>query len=151
MGATTWTNRARVNVIDDGTTLATGVRAAGDYNNDANKDLYCNVYLRVTYSVAPVANAKAAELYVLPGDDAGPDTYPEGGDAGLGTNDTPQKIFLVGVFETINPSTSVEEQLALPGVPLHHSGNRFVILNTSLQTFAATWDLDIVPFTPTTA
>jgi len=152
MGSTTWTNRARVNVIDDNAALANNVRAAGDFDNDSNKDLYCNVFLKVQFdTTAPSAGFKIAELYVLPGDDAATELFPEGGDAGLGSDFTPQKIFLVGVFETIDPSITTDEELALAGVPLYHSGNRFVLLNTSAQQFDLTWQLDIVPFTPTTA
>ena len=152
MGKTTWTNRARVNVIDDNASLANNVRAAADFDNDGNKDLYCNVFLKVQFdTTAPSANAKIAELYVLPGDDAATELFPEGGDAGLGSDFTPQKIFLVGVFETIDPSITVDEELAMPGVLLYHSGNRFVFLNTSGQIMDSTLQLDIVPFTPTTA
>jgi len=152
MGAVTYTNRARAIVINDDASLATTVRAAADYDNDANKDLWCNVFLTVQFdSTAPSAGDKIAELYILPGDDAGTELFPDGGDAGLGTDDTPQKIFLVGAFETINPSITVDETLSLPGVPLYHSGNRFVFLNTSGQTMDSTWQLDIVPYTTTVA
>lgn len=152
MGSVTYTNRARTNVIDDNATLANNTRAAGDYDNDTNKDLFCNVFLTVQYDGGPpTAGDKIAELYILPGDDAATEVFPDGGDAGLGTDDTPQLIHLVGVFESINPSTTVDEELALSGIPLHHSGNRFVILNTSGQTFDSTWQLDIVPFTVTVA
>lgn len=152
MGAVTSTNRARVNVIDDNASLANNVRAAGDYDNDVNKDLFCNVFLTVQYDTGPpVAGDKIAELYILPGDDAVTQVFPDGGDAGLGTDDTPQGIFLIGVFESINPSITVNEELSIAGIPLHHSGNRFVILNTSGQTFDSTWQLDIVPVTITVA
>ena len=152
MGAVTYTNRARTNVIDDNAALTNGLRAAGDFDNDTNKDLFCNVFLIVQYDAGPpTAGDKIAELYVLPGDDAATQVFPDGGDAGLGTDDTPQAIFLAGVFESINPSTTVNEELALPGVALYHSGNRFVLLNTSGQTFDLTWQLDIVPYTVTVA
>jgi len=148
MGSTTWTNRARVNVIDTDTLLADGGRAAATYDNDANKDLYCNAYLTVQYdTTAPSAGDKMGELYVLPGDDAATEAFPEPDEA---TDIDPQKIFLVGVFESRRPSITVDEELVIPGIPLYHSGNRFLFKNTSLQQMDATWQLDIVPFTPTT-
>jgi len=152
MGSVTYTNRARVAVIDIGVALANGVRDAADYDNDGNKDLWCNIFLTVQFDTsAPSANTKIAELYILPGDDAGTQKFPDGGDASLGTDDTPQAIFLVGVFETINPSITVDETLALAGIPLYHSGNRFVIENISGQQFDLTYQLDIVPYTITVA
>ena len=45
MGSVTWTNRARAVVIDDDASLATTVRAAADYDNDSNKDMFCTVFL----------------------------------------------------------------------------------------------------------
>jgi len=152
MGLVTFSNRARVNVIDDGTTLANNVRSADDYDNDTNKDMFCNIYLTVQFDDGPpAAGVRIADLYILPGDDAGTEVFPDGGDAALGTDDTPQAIFLVGSFQSINPSVTVDEELSLPGVPLFHSGNRFVLLNTSGFIFDLTWQLDIVPFTPTVA
>ena len=152
MGAVTYTNRARAIVINDNATLNNAVRAAADYDNDTNKDLWCNLFLTVQWnSTAPSAGDKIAELYILPGDDAGTEKFPEGGDAGLGTDDDPQKIFLVGVFESINPSLTVDETLALSGIALYHSGNRFVLKNVSGQQFDLTWQLDIVPYTITVA
>ena len=139
-------------VINDGATLATGVRAAGDYNNSTNLALLCNVFLKNFHfdTTAPSANTIVADLYILPGQ-TGTTGFPEGGDAGLGTDDTPQAIFYVGSFETINPSTSVEETLALGNIPLFPEGNRFVLLNTSGQTFTNTWNLGIIPYRFTVA
>ncbi len=153
MGAVTYTNRARAVVINDDAALGNGVRAAADYDNDTNKDLACNVLLTVQWnSISGIAAGdRVMELYILPGDDAGPDVYPEGGDAGLGTNDDPQPILLAGVFTTVNPSVTVDETLSIPGVPLHHSGNRFVVKNISGQEMDLTWHLDIVPYTVTVA
>jgi len=133
-------------VIDDGATLANNVRAAADYDNSAELDLSCDVYLQVQYDAGPpAAGDKIAELYILPGDGEGTEVFPDGGDAGLGADDTPQKVFLVGVFESINPSTTVNEILGLGGIPLYGEGNRFVLLNVSGQTFDATWELRIKP------
>ncbi len=153
MGAVTQTNRARTNVIDDNALLANGARAAADFDNDANKDLFCNVFLTVQFnSISGIANGdKVGELWIIPGDDAATELFAEGGDAGLGTDDDPQKIFLVGTFETINPSVTVDETLSLAALHLHHSGNRFVFKNVSGQEMDLTWQLDIVAYTVTVA
>src|SRR3990172_7967310 len=99
---------ARATVIDDNATLANNARAAGDYNNDTGLNLFCTAYLQVQYDAGPpAAGAEIARLYVLPGDDEGSEIFPDGGDAGLGTDDTPQQVFYVGSFESINPSTRV--------------------------------------------
>jgi len=138
---------APTSVIDDNATLADGARAAGDYDNSANLDLFCVPYLTVQYDGGPpTANTKVAELYLLPGNADGTEKFPEGGDAGLGTDDDPQACFLVGSFESINPSLTVDEVLALPPVRLYPHGNRFVLKNTSGQTFDLTWQLEIMRF-----
>jgi len=140
-------NSAFIVVIDDNATLADTVRAAADYDNSVKQDLGCDVYLQVQYdATAPAAGDKIAELYVLPGDGEGTEVFPEGGDAGLGTDVTPQAILLVGTFESRRPSLTVNEILCLPGVPLYGHTNRFVILNTSLQIFDLTWQLSIKPY-----
>ncbi len=134
-------------VIDDGASLATTVRAAADYDNSAKQDLGCDVYLQVQFdATAPSAGDKIADLYLLPGDGEGTEVFPEGGDAGLGTDVTPQAMLLVGTFETRSPSITVDEILCIPGVSLHGHTNRFVLLNTSGQTFDATWQLSIKPY-----
>jgi len=134
-------------VIDDGTTLADDVRAAADYDNSVKQDLGCDVYLQVQYdTTAPSAGDKIAELYILPGDGEGTEVFPEGGDADLGTDVTPQAILLVGTLESRRPSLTVNEILCIPGVPLYGHTNRFVILNTSLQIFDSTWQLSIKPY-----
>ncbi len=133
-------------VIDDNATLADGVRAAGDYDNGTALDLEAVAYLTVQYDTGPPdAGDIVAELYVLPGDGAGSEVFPDGGDAGLGTDDDPQAVFLVAALESINPSTTVDEVLASLPFPLYTDGNRFVIKNTAGQTFDATWQLDIKP------
>ena len=133
-------------VINDNAALADGSRAAGDYNNATNRDPLCDVYLTVQFdTTAPSAGTLVAELYVLFGDGAGSQVYPNGGDAGLGTNHTPQASHLAGVFETVAPSTSVNEVLSIHDVALGAHGNRFVLLNTSGQQFDLTWQLDIRP------
>lgn len=139
-------NTARTTVINDDATLADGSRAAADYDNSTELDLLCEVYLQVQWDgTAPAAGDKIAELYVLPGDGEGTEIFPDGGDAGLGTDDDPQAVFRVGLFESINPSTSVNEILSIPNVQLYGDANRFVIKNTSGQTFDLTWELRIKP------
>ena len=136
-------------VIDDGASLATTVRAAGDYDNGTNLDPFCNIYLTVQFdTTAPSALDVIAEVYILPGDGAGTEVFPEGGDAGLGSNFDPQAAYLVGVITTVNPSTSVDEVVGIPNVALYPDGNRFVLKHVSGQTYDLTWQLDIKPFKP---
>lgn len=131
-------------VIDDNATLDDGVRAAGDYENGTALDISCTAYLTVQWNTtAPSAGDRVAELWVLAGDNAG--VLPEGGDAGLGTDDDPQDVFKVGEFISVNPSLTVDEVLAIPFIPLYSDENRFVLKNISAQQFDLTWQLDIKP------
>lgn len=133
-------------VIDDNAALTNGTRAAGDYDNATELDMFCEAYLQVQYDAGPpAAGTRVADLYVLPGDGAGTQLYPDGGDAGLGQDDDPQADFFVGSFVSINPSLTVNELLGLPRIPLYGHGNRFVLKNTSGQTFDSTWELRIKP------
>jgi len=133
-------------VIDDDASLANGARAAGDYDNSTNLDPMARAYLTVQYdTTAPSAGDAVASLYVLYGDGAGTEVFPDGGDAAIGTDDTPQAIFQIATFESINPSTSADEVLGSLPFDLCGQTNRFVLLNTSGQTFDATWQLDIKP------
>lgn len=132
-------------VIDTGNTLADGARAADDYDNSSELDIECIAYLKLQYDGGPPSVGDAVgELYVLPVFTA--DTTPEGGDGVTGNDDTPQAIYLVGVFESINPSTTEDEILGTLPFPLYPTTtNRFVVLNTSGQTYDATWELNIKP------
>lgn len=133
------------NVIDDNAALVDGDWAAGDYDNSTHLDPFCDAYLTVQWdTTAPTAGDIVAELYIVPGDNAGSPVYPEGGDAGLGTDKIPQAVFLKGAFESVSPSTSVNEVLCLENVPLSIK-NRFVLKNVSGQQFDLTWQLDIRP------
>lgn len=130
-------------VINDDATLADGVRAAGDLNNGTNLEIIGDAYLTVQWNTtAPTVNTIVGELYVLRGDGESSEVFPEGGDAGLGTDDDPQAITLVGVFETINPSLTVDETLIAMDIPLSIGNNRFVLKNVSGQEFDLTWQLD---------
>lgn len=135
-------------VIDDNATLGTAARAAGDYDNGTELDLFAVAYLTNQYdATAPSAGDTAAYLYNLPGDgDVTTEVYPEGGDAAIGTDDDPQAIFLVATLVTVNPSITVDEVLASLPFQLYPDGNRFVLKNVSGQTFDLTWQLDIKPF-----
>ena len=134
-------------VINDNATLADGARAAGDHDNSSNLDLWCIPYLTVQFDGGPPSvDDEIAELYLLPGDAEASEGYPDGGDSGLGTDDDPQDAFYVGSFHTVNPSTSTDEVLALPPIPLYPHGNRFVLKNVSGQTMDLTWQLDILPY-----
>jgi len=133
-------------VIDDNASLATSVRAAGNYDNGTELDLEAVAYLTVQWDgTAPSAGDSIAELYNLPGDGAASEVFPEGGDAAIGTDDDPQAIYLVAIFVSINPSLTVDEVLGTLPFRLYPDGNRFILKNTSGQTFDATWQLDIKP------
>lgn len=135
-----------VNVIDDNATLADEDRAAGDYDNSSGFDL-CIVKLTVHFdTTAPSIGKRIADLYVVPGDGESTEQFAQGGDAGLGTDVTPQRALLVGAFETRSPSTTTDEILMLTPWPLYPHGNRFVLVNTSGQVFNLAWQLDIVVF-----
>ena len=133
-------------LIDDNLALVTTDWAAGDYDNGTALDLWANIYLTLQYdTTAPAANLPVANLYLIPGDGAGTEVYPTGGDAGLGTDFIPQGVFYVGSFECINPSITTDEVLCLPRIPLYPDGNRFVIENISGYSFDSTWILKMKP------
>ena len=135
------------NVIDDNATLATATRAAGDFNNQTNGDFWCIPKLTVQYDGGPpAADDDIAELFIIPGDAEASEEFAEGGDAALGTDDDPQRVFYVGTFVAVNPSLTVDEVLMLPPILLYPHGNRFVLLNISGQTFDLTWQLDFLPY-----
>lgn len=131
-------------IIDDNATLANAARSAGDYDNSTALDPFGIFQLTVQYDGGPpAAGTKIADLYIIPGTSTGP-TYADGGDAGLGTDDTPQAIYWVASFQSINPSTTVDEVLGTVEIPLY-ARNRVVVLNTSGQTFDSTWILKMQP------
>lgn len=133
-------------VINDDATLATTVRAAGDYDNGTELDLEAVAYLTVQWDgTAPTTGDSVAELYNLPGDGAVTEVFPEGGDAAIGTDDDPQGIYLVATLVSVNPSLTVDEVLGTLPFRLYPDGNRFVLKNISGQTFDSTWQLDIKP------
>ena len=130
--------------IDKNATLANGSRAAGDVNNGSDLHALADAYLTVQYDAGPpTAGDIVAELYVLHGNGESPEVFPEGGDGTVGDNVDPQATTLVGVFETREPSTTVDEILIIEDIPLGIGNDRFVIKNVSGQTFDSTWQLDI--------
>lgn len=137
----------RTTVIDDDAVLVDTDWAAGDYDNSVSLDPFAHLFLTVQWNTtAPAALINVANLYSIPGDNAGTELFPGGGDAGIGTDFIPQKVFLVGTFETIDPSITVDETLVVPNVSLFFAGNRFVLENVSGEEFDLTWQLDVVPF-----
>lgn len=133
-------------VINKDATLADAARAAGDYDNSSELDTHAEAYLTVQFDTGPPsAGATIADLYLLPGDGAGTEVFPEGGDGTVGDDVTPQQALYVGSFETRQPSITVDEVLCVPNIPLYGHTNRFVLMNTSGQTFDSTWQLTIKP------
>ena len=130
-------------VIDDGATLADGSRAAGDLDNGTALEIIGDAYLHVQWNTtAPTAGDIVAELSVLRGDGEASESFPEGGDAGLGTDDDPQGTTFVGNFESVNPSLTVDETLIVQDINLSIGKNRFVLKNISGQEMDLTWQLD---------
>ena len=110
--------------------LATGARdISSAIDNGTDLDLFGDLEFIVQWdSVAPSAGDRVADLYLLPSiDDI---NFPEGS-ASL----TPQASLLIGSFESRNPSISDVEHLVLPGVTLHPRNMKFLLINTSGQTF----------------
>lgn len=130
-------------IIDDDAVLVNTDWAAGDYDNSTNLDPFGIFQLTVQWNTAaPAAGTKVADLYIISGV-TGP-VYAEGGDAGLGTDDIPQSIYLVASFQSINPSLTVDETLGTVEIPIY-AYNRVVLVNTSGQEFDATWILKMQP------
>jgi hypothetical protein len=137
---------ALATVIDKGAALADGSRAAGDYDNSTNQAETCRAYLRAQWdTTAPSALTLVGDLYVLPGDGGGGETFPVGGDGTVGADATPAAKHKVGSFQTVAPSITVDEVMCIEGIPLGGSTNRFVLRNTSGQQYDLTWQLDVVP------
>lgn len=134
-------------VINDNASLANNTRAAGDYDNGTARDLFAIAYLQVQFdTTAPTAGDIIGYLYNLPGDGEATEIFPEGGDAGLGSNFTPQGHFLVATFVTVDPSTTTDEVLGSLPFSLYPDNNRLVFENVSGQTMDLTWELRIKPF-----
>lgn len=98
-------------------------------DNGTDLDLFGDLEFIVQWdSVAPSVGDKVADLYLLPSvDDI---NFPEGG-----TSLTPQASLLIGSFESRNPSIGEVEHLMLPGITLPPRKMKFLLQNTSGQTF----------------
>jgi len=104
--------------------------STGDLDNGTNLDLYGDFELLVDIQVALAVGDQVAELYVVPSIDDTNFMSPDD------TGDTPQAIFLVGVFECRDAVTT-DLRMAITGVPLVPRKMRFVLKNVSGQTFGA--------------
>jgi len=126
-----------LNTATEGTTLnalAGGSIAisntTGDLDNGTDLDLWGDLELLVDIQVALAVGDKVAELYIVPSVDDTNFMSPDD------TGDTPQAIFLVGVFECRDAVTT-DQRMAIVGVPLPPRKMRFVLKNVSGQTFGA--------------
>ena len=126
-----------LNIATEGTTLnaltTTSIaisNSTGDLDNGSDLDLWGDFELLVDIQVAIPVGDKVAELYlVLSVDDTNFLTPND-------TGDTPQAIFLVGVFESRDNITG-DQRMGITGVPLPPRKMRFVLKNVSGQTFGA--------------
>ena len=130
--------------IDKDAVLTNGSRAAGDVANASDLHVLCDAYLTVQYDTGPpTAGASIAELYVLRGNGEVSQVWPVGGDGTVGNDVDPQATTLVGIFESRQPSLTVNEILIIEDIPLGIGTDRFVVKNISGNTFDQTWQLDI--------
>lgn len=98
-------------------------------DNGTDLDLFGDLVFLVQWdTVAPSAGDKVADLYLLPSVDNV--NFPE-----AATNVTPQASLLIGSFESRNPSIGATEHLMLPGITLPPRKMKFLLQNTSGQTF----------------
>ena len=134
-------------VINKNATLATGSRAAGDYDNSTNNSLVCNALIKVQWNTtAPADGVFIANLWVLPGDGAGTEKFPIGGDGTVGTDFEPSNQLFVGAFECVDASITLDREYMVRDIRLTPHTNRFVLLNTSGFEFDLTWQLDLLPY-----
>ena len=129
--------RTCLNTATQGTTLNaltnTSIaisNSTGDYDNGTLLDLWADFELLVDIQVALTVGDPVAELYLVPSID---DTNFQSPDD---TGDTPQSIFLIGVFECRDAVTT-DQRMAIVGIPLPPRKMRFVLKNVSNQTFGA--------------
>lgn len=122
--------------------LTNGSRKAADYDNDDAAKRWKKVILALEgiqyLTTAPTARVNVADLWILPGDNQGTEVFPGGGDGTVGTNRDPQGAFFVGAFECLNPSTTADDDPLFLVADIYPASNRFVLKNTSGQT----WDAD---------
>lgn len=137
-------------VYDPNATLANLARKGfTTYDNSSALDLEAIAILDCMWdTTAPTARAIVAELYYLPSPDNS--VFPEGGDGTVGEDDDPQRIYLVGQFECVNPSLVTSEQLGTMPFRLWLYG-RFVLKNLGGYTISEEWTLTIHPVKRTVA
>jgi hypothetical protein len=120
--------------------IASAARKAVDYDNrisgsqiTANHGGYVFASIRYT-NITGIAGTEVLELFIMPGNGQDPEVFPEGGDASLGSNFDPQDIWSVGSFQSVTPSTTETEVLAL-WVDLPPGNCRFVFKNLTANAF----------------
>ena len=137
-----------INIISSGELITDGNRRVGDYdNNGRTNDVFIPILsLRFDSSVV-ASGSSVVDLYQIPGSGTGisNESYPfaGGGDGIIGENIDPSASMFVGSFNTIKPSATEVEFLALPEITLYPDGNRFIIKNISGQTFHGETQFDI--------
>lgn len=126
-----------LNTATEGTTLnalaTTGIaisNATGDLDNGTDLDLWGDFELLVDIQVAIAVGGAVAELFLVPSIDNTNFLTPDD------TGDTPQAVFLVGVFES-RDNVPTDQRMGLTGIPLPPRKMRFVLRNVSGQTFGA--------------
>ena len=137
---------ALINLIINHAALGNNARAAALLTNDTEKDFECIFMLEdLSYSgTPPTEGDRIGDLYVIPGNGEGTEVFPEGGDGTVGDDVDPQAVFLVGSFETRQPSDTVVEVLGVVARIYAH-GNRIVVINRAGQSWDANWDLNAKP------
>lgn len=121
---------------DPNASLANGVRWAFDYDNSTELDVLGFLYFAIQYdTTAPAQGDDVLEVYVMPGDGEGTETFPRGGDGTVGGDDDPDARWHVGTVACREPSLTTDEVLGLV-IPLYPDGNRIVVKNVSQQTIS---------------
>jgi len=124
---------ALVDLLSTGlNSFANNARVVSDVVVNATAlNLYADFELVVAYATAPATGKKIGELYILPTVDL--TNFASGSDTV-----NPQRALLVGVFETVAPSTSTPERLVLPAITLPPRNFKVLFKNTSGFNLAAT-------------
>lgn len=130
-GVEVFSTGAGITSIEALTSGSSALSVAYDNGAAGTLDLYADFHLQVSYAgVASITTGdKVADLYLLPSVD---DTN----FAATG-NTLPQKLLLIGSFETVAPATGSYEFLMLPGIPLPARNMLFLIQNTSVETLGS--------------
>lgn len=139
----TWLDGSATQIITTGLNSLADAARAISLAFDATGYMYADFELKVEYTTsAPAAGTKMGELYMVSSVDG--TNYCEGS-----TSLTPQRLQLVGAFESRNGATGTFEFLHVLGVALPARPAKWLFLNTSGKTLAASGNiLTIRPFTP---